>query len=93
MKKALILTVSAGMGHNSTAKAIEAGLHEKGIETKTLDVYKYVNSIISETLDKTATIYAKFTPDIYRIIYEYLDKGTAECALHILCLLSTYSPR
>lgn len=78
MKKVLILTVSLGMGHNSSAKAIEDELKSDGIDVLTLDVYQYINKILSETLNLSAAIYSKLVPDLYRTIYEYLDKDTSE---------------
>lgn len=104
MKRVLILTVTAGMGHNSTAKSISDELENRGIATKTIDVYKYISKIISETIDKSTTIYSKVTPDLYRMIYEYLDKGNIDerlnilglingiCSLKFERLLATYNP-
>ena len=54
LKKVLILTVSLGMGHNSSAKAIEDELKSDGIDVLTLDVYQYINKILSETLNLSA---------------------------------------
>lgn len=88
MKKVLILTVTAGMGHNSTAKAIEDELSIKKISSKTVDVYKYINKIMSETLNKSTELYAKYTPDIYRVIYEFLDKGNTDDKFNILGLIN-----
>lgn len=73
--KALILTVSTGWGHTATAMAIETRLRETGAAAHTIDVYKYINSFISETLDKSTALYTKVAPDIYRLIYEYLEGG------------------
>ena len=78
MKKVLILTVSLGMGHNASAKAIEDELISSGDEVITLDVYQYINKILSETLNLSAAIYAKLVPDLYRTIYSYLDRDTSE---------------
>ena len=86
--KALILTVTAGYGHNATAKAIEDGLTARGVSAKTVDVYKYVHKIISDTVDKTTALYAKYTPDIYRIIYEHLDKGSSDERLNVMGLVN-----
>lgn len=73
--KALILTVSTGWGHTATAMAIETRLKEMGAGAHTIDVYKYINSFIAETLDKSTALYTKVAPDIYRLIYEYLEGG------------------
>lgn len=89
--KALILTVTAGYGHNATAKAIEDGLIARGVTAKTVDVYKYVHKIVSDTVDKTTALYARYTPDIYRIIYEHLDKGNTDERLNVMGLVNYIS--
>lgn len=73
--KALILTVSQGCGHTATAHAIEKQLNDNGCEAYTIDVYKHINSFISETVDKSTALYTKIAPDLYRLVYEYLDDG------------------
>lgn len=40
MKKVLILTVTAGGGHNSAARAMKACLENEGYEVLTVDIYK-----------------------------------------------------
>lgn len=87
--KVLLLTVSAGYGHTSTAKSIENALAERGIQAKTVDAYKYVNSLLSQTLDKSTAFYAKMTPDIYRLVYEYLDKGVQDERINVLALANS----
>ena len=74
----LILTVSTGFGHTATALSIERRLQDKGISTKIIDVYQYANKLISETLDKSTALYAKYTPEVYRLIYQYLDSGALD---------------
>ncbi len=73
--KVMILTVSTGYGHTATANAIADRLTEMGNQAQVVDVYKYINSFISETLDKSTTLYTKVAPDIYRVIYDYLEGG------------------
>lgn len=76
--RVLILTVSAGYGHTATAKSIEQRLVDRGISTECIDVYQYVNKLISETIDKSTVLYAKYTPEVYRLIYQYLDSGSID---------------
>ena len=47
--KAVILTISAGGGHNTAAKAINECFTTLGIETVTIDAYKYFNKYLSDT--------------------------------------------
>lgn len=88
MKKVLILTVSLGMGHNATAQSIEDALISDGVQVKTINAYEYVNKILSETLNLSATIYSKVVPNLYRIIYEYLDKESTEDKFSFLSLIN-----
>ncbi len=73
IKKVLILTITAGQGHNSTAKAIAAGLEEKGIETKVLDAYYYLSKLLGDIVSKgyLLTLNAQ---KAYRTTYSFLEK-------------------
>lgn len=73
--KAIILTVTQGCGHTATAAAIENCLRARGCEAQTIDVYKHINSFVSETVDKSTALYTKIAPDLYRLVYSYLDEG------------------
>lgn len=86
--KVLILTVSAGYGHTATAKSIEQRLVERGISTETIDVYQYVNKLISETIDKSTALYAKYTPEVYRLIYQYLDSGSLDDRFNLMSFIN-----
>ena len=46
--KVLILTITAGEGHNNTAKALHSRLSEIGIETNILDVYGYISPALKK---------------------------------------------
>lgn len=54
MKKVLILTVTAGNGHNSAANAMKNKLQETGeVEVKIVDIIKeYTPALNSWTVDK-----------------------------------------
>ena len=86
--KTLILTVSTGWGHTATAMAIEARLRQMGGGAHTIDVYKYINNFISETLDKSTAIYTKVAPDIYRLVYDYLEGGVEVDQKNIFSLVN-----
>ena len=72
VKKVLILTITAGQGHNSTAKAVAAGLEEKGIETKVLDAYYYLSKLLGDIVSKgyLLTLNAQ---KAYRTTYSFLE--------------------
>ncbi len=74
--KALLMTVSAGQGHTAAATAVEARLRQLGAAAHTIDVYQHINSFIAETLDKSTALYTKVAPDIYRMVYDYLEGGS-----------------
>ncbi len=74
--KILLMTVSAGQGHTAAAMAAEARLKQLGAAAHTIDVYQHINSFIAETLDKSTALYTKVVPDIYRMVYDYLEGGT-----------------
>ncbi len=50
--KAFVLSVTAGQGHNSTAKAICAYFEKIGCEAQMLDTLEYVNHILGKTISK-----------------------------------------
>lgn len=56
--KVLVLSVTAGQGHNSTAKAICSYLEEIGCEAEMLDTVEYVSHILGETVSKGYTFMA-----------------------------------
>lgn len=84
----LILTVSAGYGHTATARSIEQRLAERGISAECIDVYQYVNKLISETIDKSTALYAKYTPEVYRLIYQYLDSGSIDERFNLVSFIN-----
>lgn len=50
--RVLIMSVTAGGGHNSTAAAIESGLRAGGAECHVLDTLKYINSLLDFTVSE-----------------------------------------
>lgn len=72
--KVLILSVTAGFGHHATANAIENMLRERGVAVNTVDVYKTVNRFLYDAIDKGYLLASKYTPEIYRAVYTYLDQ-------------------
>jgi processive 1,2-diacylglycerol beta-glucosyltransferase len=74
--KAIILTISAGGGHHTATKAIDEHLKTFGIETITIDAYKYFNTLLSNTVEKGYLISTKYIPKIYGRIYRMAEKRT-----------------
>ena len=86
--KILLMTVSAGQGHTAAATALEARLRQLGAAAHTIDVYQYINSFIAETLDKSTALYTKVAPDIYRMVYDYLEGGVEADQTNVFQLIN-----
>ena len=74
--KTLILTVSTGWGHTATAMAIEARLRQNGRWRPTPSMCTNTSTAsFRKHLDKSTALYTKVAPDIYRLVYDYLEGG------------------
>ncbi|MFA6947921.1 MAG: glycosyltransferase [Eubacteriales bacterium] len=71
--KALILTITAGQGHNATAKALAASLEQLGIECRVLDTYYYLNHLLGDIVSKGYLVSVNNKP-LYREAYKTLEK-------------------
>jgi len=88
--KVLILSVTAGQGHNQTGKAIMEYLNSKNIECHMLDTFEYINPILSESIDKGYKISTKFTPAVYGKIYRAAEmRGKSTGKISIPTLISS----
>ena len=72
--KVLIMSVKAGYGHHSTAKAIINYLSDKGIKCEMLDTFEYINRHLADTIDNGYLFSTKYIPEIYGKAYDMLDK-------------------
>lgn len=72
--KALVLSVSAGHGHNQTAMAAMESLKARGVECVLLDMFEYINPMLSESVAKAYLISTKFTPAVYGRLYRLGEK-------------------
>lgn len=72
--KVLVLTISAGQGHNKTAHAIAEYLREIDVDVEIIDTYKYFSSALSKLVEKGYLFSTKFTPSIYGTIYTQEEK-------------------
>lgn len=72
MKKVLILTVTAGNGHNSAANAMKNKLQESGdVEVKIVDIIKeYTPALNSWTVDKGYNIAVGYLRPLYDLFYD-----------------------
>ena len=72
--RVLFLSVTAGHGHNQTAKAAMSYLKEKQINCTMLDTFEYINPILSESIAKGYLVSTKFTPKVYGRLYRIAEK-------------------
>ncbi len=84
MKKVLILTVTAGNGHNSAANAMKNKLETAGCEVKVVDIIKeYTSSLNAWTVDKGYNIAVGYLRPIYDWFYDkylkYDPKKASTC--------------
>lgn len=80
----MILSVTAGNGHNATAKAIGDMLISKGAEVKIIDTYEYVNKVVQKAIDKGYILSIKHTKELYRLGYRFAeDYGSGRVINHL----------
>lgn len=91
--RVLLLSVTAGFGHHSTAKALEQTFAEKGIQTKTVDVYDYLNKLVHDTISKGYLISSKYAPLLYRLFYTLAEnnKETSVAKFNIINVVNALS--
>lgn len=74
MKKVLIVSVKAGYGHHSTAKALTEMFKKKGVDCYMLDMFEYINHRLNNSVNKGYLLSTKYTPDAFGKVYSRLDK-------------------
>ncbi len=72
--KGLIFSITAGQGHNQTAKVMAEALENNGVKCKYMDVYEYIHPRLSESLSKLYLMSTKSVPKIYGGGYRMLEK-------------------
>lgn len=72
--KALILSVTAGNGHNSTGQAVIAAMEERGFECIMLDTLEYVNEHLANSVADGYLFSTKYLSKAYGKAYGTLDK-------------------
>lgn len=74
MMKALFLSVKAGYGHHSTAKAMIDYFQERGVECKMLDIFEYLSRHLGNSIQDGYLISTKYLSDAYGKVYNTLAK-------------------
>ena len=91
--RALLLSVTAGQGHNMCAKAMEEALSARGVECTTLDTVKFINPPTGKLVDKGYLTMGKKVPKIWGAVYnsavKFSEKGYGispdSSALRMIC--------
>lgn len=76
--KVLVLSVTAGYGHNAAAQAVIEQFNKKGIECKMVDTIKYANPVAATALDKGYLAIGKTVPKANDTIYKTAMKSLQE---------------
>ena len=88
--KILLLTVTAGYGHNATAKALGDLFAQYGAEAKVVDVYEYISRLVRTAIARGYLISAKYTPELYRLFYTRTSKNKEKLnRMNIVKLVNT----
>lgn len=82
--KVLFLSITAGQGHLSTAKAVNDLLTARGVECRVVDTYAYLNPVLYETISRGYLMATAITPDAYGRVYRAAEKKRQHDSLHSL---------
>lgn len=72
--RVLILSITAGEGHNSTAKAIRDELIARGVECEFLDTYGYINRALRSVISNGYLFFSSKTKRLYAKGYRHCEK-------------------
>lgn len=86
--RVLILTITAGQGHNQTARAISDYLNSEGIESTYMDTLEYISPVLAETVSNGYLMSTKAMPKIYGGIYQMAEKRDTEYRNHSLAKIT-----
>ena len=79
--KVLVLTITAGQGHNQVAKNLCESLNShQGVETYAIDTFEYINQALKEIVSRGYLMSAKRLPKIYGKVYRLAEKRDSENA-------------
>lgn len=77
MARILILSASAGAGHNRAAEAIResARAYCPGVETDWVDSLKYTNRVFAKLYEKSYVWMASYSPSLWGILYKQAGRN------------------
>ena len=72
--KYLIMTVTAGHGHNQTASALHDCIIASGHEAVTLDVLEHINYRLKDSVSKGYLLSTSYSPKAFGKLYRFAEK-------------------
>jgi processive 1,2-diacylglycerol beta-glucosyltransferase len=82
--KALIMSITAGQGHHSTAAALKESLIAQDIECEVIDTYEYIAPVLKEAVAKGYLMTTAYTPRATGRVYRLAErKGGSGMGMHI----------
>lgn len=72
--KALLLSITAGQGHNATANAVAACFESMGVECRTVDTYEYASPLLKEMVDKGYLVSTAYIPKVWGRVYRFSNR-------------------
>lgn len=77
--RVLVLTITAGEGHNNTAAAIKEGIEARGVECRVMDVYKTLNTMLYKAVSDGYLFATRHLKKLYGDFY-YLAENRCKDA-------------
>ena len=84
--KILILSVTAGEGHNSTAKALKEEFERMGTECTVLDTFQYISPALAKFLSEGYLLVTEKARHAYKVGYRLAEKrrGSEKAVTHLV---------
>ena len=84
--KILILSVTAGEGHNSTAKALREEFERMGTECTVLDTFQYISPALAKFLSEGYLLVTEKARHAYKVGYRLAEKrrGSETAVTHLV---------
>jgi processive 1,2-diacylglycerol beta-glucosyltransferase len=73
--KVLVLSITAGQGHNATGQGLMSYLQDLGVECTMLNTLRYISPVVGTSLDKGYLYIGKITPKMNALIYNSAEKN------------------
>lgn len=73
--KVLVLSVTAGQGHNATGLGLMSYLEDLGVECTMLNTLKYLSPVVGTSVDKGYLYIGKISPKMNAVLYNSAEKN------------------